>query len=92
MRLCATGASSWSRTSDLAHTKGALCQLSYQGDDGATEGIRTPSTGRRRTLFYPLNYSGVAGQEVVGADGWGRTSDTRIFNPVLYQLSYDGEE
>jgi hypothetical protein len=26
-----------------------------------------------------------------GAFGWSRTSDTRIFNPVLYQLSYESE-
>lgn len=25
-----------------------------------------------------------------GADGQSRTADTRIFNPVLYQLSYNG--
>lgn len=23
-----------------------------------------------------------------GAQGWNRTTDTRIFNPLLYQLSY----
>ena len=27
---------------------------------------------------------------VNGAAGWNRTTDTRIFNPVLYQLSYCG--
>ena len=25
-----------------------------------------------------------------GAQGWNRTSDTRIFSPLLYQLSYLG--
>jgi hypothetical protein len=25
-----------------------------------------------------------------GAWGWNRTSDTRIFSPLLYQLSYPG--
>lgn len=29
-----------------------------------------------------------AQQDECGARGWDRTSDTRIFNPVLYQLSY----
>ena len=27
-----------------------------------------------------------------GADDWNRTSDTRIFNPLLYQLSYIGNK
>ena len=27
----------------------------------------------------------------VGASGWNRTSDTRIFSPLLYQLSYRGK-
>lgn len=31
-----------------------------------------------------------AASACVGAAGRSRTSDTRIFSPVLYQLSYDG--
>ena len=37
----------------------------------------------RRPVYYPLYYAGKFG----GHDR-GRTSDTRIFNPLLYQLSY----
>ena len=29
---------------------------------------------------------------LVGAQGRNRTTDTRIFNPLLYQLSYLGEK
>lgn len=32
------------------------------------------------------------GPNPYGAEGWNRTSDTRIFNPLLYQLSYLGDE
>ena len=32
------------------------------------------------------------GGECNGARGRNRTSDTRIFNPLLYQLSYPGSE
>jgi hypothetical protein len=27
-----------------------------------------------------------------GGPGWNRTTDTRIFNPLLYRLSYQAKE
>ena len=32
----------------------------------------------------------LANPQLIGAKGWNRTNDTRIFNPLLYQLSYYG--
>ena len=32
----------------------------------------------------------LGGEKENGAQGWNRTSDTRIFSPLLYQLSYLG--
>ncbi len=36
-------------------------------------------------LIFPFAINGL-----VGAQGRSRTADTRIFNPLLYQLSYLG--
>ena len=36
-------------------------------------------------LWLPLHHT-----RIFGAEDWDRTSDTRIFNPLLYQLSYIG--
>lgn len=50
-----------------------------------------------RTGFEPVNRNGAVLQTVCfnllhtdtyGAPGWNRTSDTRFFRPLLYQLSY----
>ena len=32
-----------------------------------------------------------SGSRLGGAQGWNRTTDTRIFSPLLYRLSYLGQ-
>ncbi len=62
-----------------------------QKDGGATE------TARRHEGKMTLDTGAKAPckpsvQKIKGSGAWGRnrTSDTRIFNPLLYQLSYPG--
>ena len=48
---------------------------------------------QKRGLFVPLNTSDMSPAGFIsnsGASGRIRTADTRIFNPLLYQLSYRG--
>ena len=40
--------------------------------------------------FHPLWPYRYRGRGVYGAQGRNRTTDTRIFNPLLYRLSYLG--
>ena len=45
----------------------------------------------RATASRPLSLQGKSEQLTgfrIGGQGWNRTSDTRIFSPLLYQLSY----
>lgn len=51
--------------------------------DGPAEWIRTTDTHETMVVvLYQLSYFGIGGQ------GRNRTYDTRIFNPLLYLLSY----
>src|ERR1700753_955448 len=47
-----------------------------------TRGLRIPET------TTPTCMSGRCARYVLGGPGRNRTTDTRIFNPLLYQLSY----
>ncbi len=52
--------------------------------------VRNRSIGHRRRLLRQMTIVDVSG----GGGAWGRirTTDTRIFNPLLYQLSYPGRQ
>ena len=56
--------------------------LSFGADDGA----RTRYLHLGKVALYRMSYI-----RTVGASGRNRTSDTRIFSPLLYQLSYLGK-
>ena len=52
--------------------------------------LRRNITGRTRVFFEDFSHEANARR---GDGAWGRirTTDTRIFNPLLYQLSYPGQ-
>ena len=79
------GAGNEIRTRYLHLGKVALCQMSY-----ARVWRRHPDLNRGiadlQSTALPLGY----GAKKVGAWGRNRTNDTRIFSPLLYQLSYPG--
>ena len=50
-----------------------------------TQGLRNPET------TTPTCMSGRCVNDVLGGPGRNRTTDTRIFNPLLYQLSYQAK-
>ena len=68
------GAGKESRTLDLNLGKVALYQLSYSRVLTGERGQRKSPSQRRAFQF--------------GGLGRNRTADTRIFNPLLYRLSY----
>ena len=53
---------------------------------GRIQGLRTSET------TTPTGMSGRWVNYVLGGPGRNRTTDTRIFNPLLYQLSYQAKE
>ena len=57
-------------------------------------GIRTPDNLIKSQVLYHLSYTPVSSNMLIikeNAQNRNRTSDTRIFSPLLYQLSYLGE-
>ena len=52
---------------------------------GASDEDRTRYIHLGKVALYQMSYT-----RIYGAQGRNRTSDTRIFNPLLYQLSYLG--
>ena len=52
---------------------------------GADDGARTRYLHLGKVALYQMSYI-----RICGASGRNRTSDTRIFSPLLYQLSYLG--
>ena len=65
--------------------------------NGALEGIRTPDLLVRSQTLYPTelrahdyDYVSQAINKTGGSSG-NRTSDTGIFSPLLYQLSYEAK-
>ena len=66
---------------------------------GALEGIRTPDLLVRSQTLYPtelraqeslFNYKKLLNKKNGGSSG-NRTSDTGIFSPLLYRLSYEAK-
>ena len=53
---------------------------------GADDEARTRYLHLGKVALYRMSYI-----RIVGASGRNRTSDTRIFSPLLYQLSYRGK-
>ncbi len=66
----------------LSHLPSALCPATRFG---AGDGTRTHDLLLGKEAFYQLNYA-----RLCSAEGRNRTGDTRIFSPLLYQLSYLG--
>ena len=56
---------------------------------GVPAGIRTPDPQLRRLLLYPAELQ--AQNKINGAQRRNRTTDTGIFSPLLYRLSYLGK-
>ena len=54
---------------------------------GADYEARTRYLHLGKVALYRMSYI-----RTVGASGRNRTSDTRIFSPLLYQLSYRGKQ
>jgi hypothetical protein len=61
--------------------------LGYAANTGAEDGIRTRDPHLGKVVFYQLNYF----RTPPGAESRNRTSDTGIFSPLLYRLSYLGK-
>ncbi len=62
--------------------------------NGALEGIRTPDLLVRSQTLYPAELRAhdqlpVSSKNKYGGSSGNRTSDTRIFSPLLYRLSYE---
>ena len=60
--------------------------------NGAGDGARTRYLHLGKVALYQMSYARmVRGRSTAhGASGRNRTNDTRIFSPLLYQLSYKG--
>ena len=73
-------------------------KLSHFPIYGALEGIRTPDLLVRSQTLYPTelrahdrNYFSQVITNIYGGSSGNRTSDTGIFSPLLYQLSYEAK-
>ena len=55
---------------------------------GAGNGARTRHLRLGKAALYQMSYS----RSKCGASEWSRTTDTGIFSPLLYQLSYRGKK
>jgi hypothetical protein len=69
-------------------------QLSYPGIENKEEVSHDKESRALWCSYAGYRYLEAANFALLygGALGWSRTSDTRIFSPVLYQLSYEGNE
>ncbi len=72
-------------------------KLSHFPKYGALEGIRTPDLLVRSQTLYPAELRAQARSSfndshhlklINGGSEWNRTTDTGIFSPLLYRLSY----
>ena len=59
---------------------------------GAGDEARTRYLDLGKVALYQMSYARIRHRycSAYGASGRGRTGDTRIFSPLLYQLSYRG--
>ena len=60
--------------------------------NGAGYEARTRYLHLGKVALYQMSYARESAQRMLrdGASGRNRTNDTRIFSPLLYQLSYKG--
>ena len=83
-------ATSWSQTT-------CSTKLSHFPIDGALEGIRTPDLLVRSQTLYPTELRAQSYNQknfiiiINGGSSGNRTSDTGIFSPLLYRLSYEAK-
>ena len=61
-------------------------KFNWHKKNGADDEARTRYLHLGKVALYRMSYI-----RTVGASGRNRTSDTRIFSPLLYQLSYRGK-
>ena len=64
-------------------------QKKHIGTNGADNGARTRYLHLGKVALYQMSYIRKAKG---GASGRNRTTDTRIFSPLLYRLSYKGKK
>ena len=69
------------RQKPILHTKSNFRRSFF----GAGDEARTRYLHLGKVALYRMSYA-----RIYGAPGRSRTNDTRIFNPLLYQLSYRG--
>ena len=74
-------------------SKAELCSVFVFG---ASDEARTRYLHLGKVALYQMSYTRILGppQRILrgdGASGRNRTNDTRIFSPLLYQLSYRGK-
>ncbi len=60
--------------------------LGYDAKNGANDEARTRYLHLGKVALYQMSYI-----RMLGASGRNRTTDTGIFSPLLYQLSYRGK-
>ena len=80
-------ATTWSQTK-------CSTKLSHFPKNGALEGIRTPDLLVRSQTLYPTElraHSQRKSKIINGGSSGNRTSDTGIFSPLLYRLSYEAK-
>ena len=70
----------------IADLQSTALPLGY-GAVGAANEARTRYLHLGKVALYRMSYA-----RIYGAPGRSRTNDTRIFNPLLYQLSYRGKD
>ena len=86
-------AKDWRPFLNLQRTEKAKNPLAFaSGLTGAADEARTRYLHLGKVALYQMSYTRkyVVAQPQRGAQGRNRTSDTRIFSPLLYQLSYLG--
>ena len=69
----------------------------FKVKNGAEDGARTRYLRLGKAALYQMSYSRILPHKCAhlrgpyGASEWNRTTDTGIFSPLLYQLSYRGK-
>ena len=92
-----SGGWGWIRTIEVSDDRFTVCSLWPLGNpsifkkhahSGAGGGNRTLNLLITNQLLCQLSYTSIY---INGASEWNRTTDTGIFSPLLYRLSYRGK-
>ena len=90
IRISRFGGKGWIRTTEVADDRFTVCSLWPLGNlpiiFGAGDWNRTRNLLITNQLLCQLSYT----SDKLGASGRNRTTDTGIFSPLLYRLSYRG--